>query len=134
MIFLTEEGQTVTGDVIIVEDDPMMQSILADLFKELGAESSLFVTADDALIALLGGSAPPSMIITDFTLPGQLNGLELAQMTYQQWPNVPVILTSGYGPEVAQGLPPTTLFIQKPWSVAQMIEAVLSFDDYRSLG
>ncbi|EPM70746.1 response regulator receiver protein [Pseudomonas syringae pv. theae ICMP 3923] len=58
------------------------------------------------LIYLLQSKTHCALLITDFTLPGQLDGKELAMMVHQRWPSTPILVTTGYGAEVSRGLPP----------------------------
>lgn len=113
--------EAITGKVVIVEDDALMQSILVDMFMDLGADCEAFVTADDALIHLMQSKTVCSLLVTDYTLPGQLDGRELACMVRQRWPEMPVIVTTGYGSEVGNDLPPGVAFLQKPWSIDLMV-------------
>ncbi|WP_420865877.1 hypothetical protein, partial [Pseudomonas avellanae] len=68
------------------------------------------------LTYLLQSKTHCALLITDFTLPGQLDGKELAMMVHQRWPSTPILVTTGYGAEVSRGLPPGIAFLQKPWS------------------
>lgn len=124
MVVDTDDLSLLTGPVVIVEDDDLMQSVLLEIFTELGGDCRAFITADDALIHLLQANQAPTLIVTDYTLPGQLDGRELALMVNQRWPAVPILLISGYGSEIAGGLPERIAFLQKPWSVEQLVEFV----------
>lgn len=115
---------TITGQVVVVEDDALMRGILVGLFTDLGAECAAFVTADDALIHLMQSSSPCSLLVTDYTLPGQLDGKELALMVNERWPEVPIVVTTGYGSEIGDDLPPRIAFLRKPWSIGFMIATV----------
>lgn len=99
-----------------------MQHILVELFTDLGADCLAFQTADDALFYLMDTKRKCALLITDYTLPGQLDGKELAMMVHQRWPQVPIIVATGYGSEVGGDLPSQIAFLQKPWSVELMVE------------
>jgi FixJ family two-component response regulator len=124
MIYDTRGVDVVSGKVIIVEDDELMSSILVDMLTDMGGSCISFVTADDALMHLLQDGASCSLVVTDHTLPGQLSGHDLAFMVKEKWPDVPVVLTSGFGFNVLGDLPLGIVFLEKPWSVEQMVEAV----------
>lgn len=124
MIVNTEGQDVLTGTVVIVEDDDLMQSLMVEIFTDLGATCLAFITADDGLMYLMQSQVPCSLVVTDYTLPGQLDGRELAFMVRERWPNVPVIVTTGYGIEVGNDLPERVAFLQKPWSIQLMIETV----------
>ena len=124
MIVDTKGMASVIGKVIVVEDDDLMQAVVVEILSDLGGSCHAFVTADDALMSLLQSVEPPVLIVTDYTLPGQLDGREFALMVNKRWPAVPIVLTSGYGSEVVGELPGRMVFLQKPWSVDQMANAV----------
>lgn len=111
----------IAGKVVIVEDDALMQRILVEMFSDLGGECAAFLTADDALIDMMQSKIKCELLVTDYTLPGQLNGRELAIMVRQRWPGVPVIVTTGYGAEIGNELPVGVAFLQKPWSMDVMV-------------
>ena len=43
----------IQGEIIIIEDDPTLRSLMVDIVAEIGAEAVAFNTADDALTYLL---------------------------------------------------------------------------------
>ncbi|WP_050577202.1 response regulator [Pseudomonas cremoricolorata] len=107
--------------VLIVEDDALLQSILVEIFTDLGAQCEAFLTADDALIHLLQSQVTYNLIVTDYTLPGQLNGGDFVLMVRQRWTSVPVIMTTGLAVELGSVLPANVAFLQKPWSIEQIV-------------
>lgn len=68
---------------MIVEDDDLMHRLMVGIFTDLGADCSAFFSADDALMHLIKVKSPCALLVTDFTLPGQLDGRELALLMLQ---------------------------------------------------
>lgn len=64
------------GTVIVVEDDPILRSLMTDILAELGATVTSFKTADDALTYLLQSQGQCPLVIVDQALPGQIQGVE----------------------------------------------------------
>lgn len=124
MIYDSHGVDVVTGKVVIVEDDELMANILVDMITDMGGECLSFITADDALVHMLQDDTPCSLVVTDHTVPGQLSGHDFALMVKEKWPEVPVVLTSGFGFNVVGELPTGAVFLHKPWSVEQMVEAI----------
>ncbi|MBL6454566.1 PAS domain S-box protein [Belnapia sp. T6] len=81
--------------VLIVEDDAMVRSTLAETLAELGYQT---IEADDAdaALALLEGGAMADLILTDISMPGSMDGLEFARVAHGRFPQIPVILTTGH--------------------------------------
>lgn len=109
--------------VVVVEDDPILGQILEDLLDERGAHCTKHLTADDALVALLGGGQP-DLFITDHLVPGQLTGGDLADLLLSRWPTLPIIITTGYGYEIRASLPANVVYLQKPWMPASLESAI----------
>jgi DNA-binding NtrC family response regulator len=63
-------------------------------------------------------------------LPGELDGVALAQAITKRYPSIPVLLTSGYAKAMAgrHGLP----ILRKPYQLAALAEAVRSTLNPRS--
>ncbi|RYE71181.1 MAG: response regulator [Oxalobacteraceae bacterium] len=96
--------------------------IISSTSNEETISGSVVIVEDDALMYLLQSKIPCALLITDFTLPGQLDGKELAMMVHQRWPSTPIIVTTGYGTEVSRDLPAGVAFLQKPWSLDQLVQ------------
>lgn len=92
----------------------MLGQILEDLLQERGAHCTKFLTADDALLALLR-DGQPDPLVTDHLVPGQLTGGDLTNLLISRWPTLPIIITTGYGFEIQADLPPNVVYLQKPW-------------------
>jgi DNA-binding NtrC family response regulator len=69
--------------------------MVADALRDVGYE---VVAAHDAVSALrqLENQGPFVLMFSDVTMPGGMNGVELAQHVRAQHPDLPVLLTTGY--------------------------------------
>lgn len=112
-------------EIVIVEDDPLLRTLMTELLVDVEAETVTFVTADDALMHVVESRGKCSLLITDHGVPGQIKGAELASMVRHKWPDVPVILTSGYELDTSS-IPEGVTYLQKPWPINTLIEAVQS--------
>ncbi|WP_028624426.1 response regulator [Pseudomonas sp. Ant30-3] len=113
----------IEGEIIIVEDDPTLRSLMVDIVEEIGAKATAFDTADEALTYLLHAHQQCRLVIADHGVPGQVQGTEFIQMVRGQWPDIAAILTSGYLLD-PQTLPASTLYLHKPWSLDDLVLAV----------
>ena len=50
----------------------------------------------------MNSGADLDLVFTDLVMPGGLSGYELAHRVAMQWPNLPVLLTSGYVDELVR--------------------------------
>jgi DNA-binding NtrC family response regulator len=115
----------ISGDVIVVEDDPTLRFLMAEILKEIGAKTVVFETADDALTHLLTSQGEYPLVIVDHGLPGQIQGIEFIVMVKSRWPAIQSILTSGYLVQPG-AIPSSTIYLHKPWSLDDLVIAVAS--------
>jgi DNA-binding NtrC family response regulator len=115
----------IQGEVVVVEDDPTLRSLMVDIVAEIGAKALAFETADDALTHLLQAHEQCRLVIADHGVPGQIQGIEFIEMVRSRWPTIAAILTSGYliDPET---VPASTIYLHKPWSLDDLVIAVAS--------
>ncbi|HVL77567.1 MAG TPA: ATP-binding protein, partial [Noviherbaspirillum sp.] len=81
--------------VLVVDDDPDLLDIGAELFRNLGYE---VLTARDAAQAtsVLRERSDIGILFSDVVMPGDKSGIELARAARSQRPDLRVILASGY--------------------------------------
>ncbi|WP_278438999.1 response regulator [Pseudomonas oryzihabitans] len=109
--------------VVIVEDDALLGGILEEMLVERGANTVSYSSADEALLGLLQ-TDKPDLLITDHLVPGQLKGADLAELILNRWPELPTIVTTGYGYGISDCLPARVVYLQKPWSIEAMEDAI----------
>jgi CheY-like chemotaxis protein len=93
-------GNHALGRVLIVEDDTLVAELAAGMLGELGFESTITHSATEALEQLAGGEKP-KLVFTDVVMPGGISGIELARKVRQRFPELPILLTTGYSEQVA---------------------------------
>jgi PAS domain S-box-containing protein len=80
--------------ILVVEDNPDVRQVAVSLLDQLGYRTVEAGTAAAALDQLAAGDI--ALVFSDVVLPGQTNGLALARTVNQRYPNIPVVLTTGY--------------------------------------
>lgn len=112
--------------VLLVEDNEAVGSFAQSLLDELGHDVIWATDADDALRILEQRRNEFDLVFTDVVMPG-MNGVGLAQEVRRRWPDLPVVLTSGYSHVLAEqgshGFP----LLQKPYTMDGLL-GVLSGD------
>lgn len=110
--------------LLVVDDEPTILESLATLLKGLGYQ---VIPAEAGAKALqLAATSPPDAVILDLLMP-EMPGLQVLQELRQRFPELPVLLSSGYAPDeqVRQALAlPRTAFLQKPYTLAQLEQAL----------
>ena len=103
--------------VLLVDDDPLIASATAEMLEDLG---HIVVEAASARRALdlLAKNTKVDVVITDHAMPG-MTGVELAHAIGQQWPELPVILATGYA-ELPNGEDHGLPRLSKPYQQDQL--------------
>ena len=79
--------------ILIVDDNPNMSSLLSEMLEVFDYDSVRASDGNEALDLLKDGSI--SMVITDMRMPN-MSGLELLREVKSRFPDLPVVLISGY--------------------------------------
>jgi CheY-like chemotaxis protein len=114
-------GANAHGRVLIVEDDTFVAELAAGMFDELGFSSTVAHSAKDALERLAGGEKP-KLIFSDIVMPGGITGVEFARKVRQRFPELPILLTTGYSEQM--GTSNDFPVLQKPYELDALASAV----------
>jgi predicted ATPase/signal transduction histidine kinase/GAF domain-containing protein/CheY-like chemotaxis protein len=88
--------------VLLVEDEPSLLALTAEVLARLGYEPAPFSDSCAALAAFKAEPRSFDAVITDDVMPG-LSGTGLAAQLRRQRPDLPIVLVSGYtGPTLTQ--------------------------------
>ncbi|MFW6077433.1 MAG: response regulator [Hyphomicrobiales bacterium] len=99
-----------TATVLVVEDDFLVRTCAADALIEAGFQVLQAADAPEALALL--ERAPVDAVFTDINMPGEFDGLGLAERVRGRWPGVAIVITSGRGcPDAPAG----ARFVPKPY-------------------
>jgi signal transduction histidine kinase/CheY-like chemotaxis protein len=103
--------------ILVVEDNEDVAAAVIEMLAQLGHEAT-HVASVGAALGVISGDRPIDLVFTDVLLPGGGSGLDLARELTQRKPDVPVVLTSGYGGGVTGRLAAANLpFLRKPYGI-----------------
>lgn len=108
--------------VILVEDDPMNRLLAVDALERAGFEVADFTRADEA--ASYAECMPERIagLLADINIPGEQDGIDLARIFADRWPETAVVLTSGlFGSGRPPEVPQSAEFIAKPWTAKALM-------------
>jgi len=134
----TEPEDTIDGDflrnrtggepetILIVDDEPQVRAMILRIFEKEGFKVHLAENGVEALDVLERHSDDIDLIILDLTMP-QMSGKETLTRLRKLYPDVPVLLSSGYTlnrdiQELTKQ--PHTYFIHKPYRRSAILETV----------
>jgi CheY-like chemotaxis protein len=112
--------------VMVVDDDPLVVASTAAMLEDVGHAVTEALSGARALDLLLLGTQV-DVVVTDHAMPG-MTGSELARQIRQHWPDLPVILATGYA-ELPNGEDPGLPRLSKPYlqdELAAQIAQVMS--------
>lgn len=105
-------------NILLVEDSEEVSCITVEYLHELGHEVVAVSDAEQAIARIK--EAQFDAVMTDIRLPG-MSGIELARALVKNYPNVPVVIASGFGGLDVEFLlgekMPTVLMLPKPYDL-----------------
>lgn len=107
--------------VLLVEDEVIIRLLAAENLADAGYDVVEAACVTDAL-AILGGRDDVGVLFTDVNMPGDLDGMDLAEMVHSRWPEIKLVVTSGK-PQ-GRRVPDDGRFLRKPYSVDQMTASI----------
>jgi DNA-binding NtrC family response regulator len=86
------------GKVILVDDQPEVLGLLADLMRDHGKASQKFSNGEHALLALKNAREKYDLVVLDLDLgPGNKNGMDILAEMKKKYPDLPVVILTGKG-------------------------------------
>ena len=112
--------------ILFVEDEPIISMVGTEALEEAGHEVLAAYTADDAIECIISTPRQLSCLITDFNMPGRLNGVDLVNWVRVRYPNIPVILATALGHTIDRPWLDRrrVILMDKPYSPASLVEMV----------
>lgn len=99
--------------VLVVDDSAEVAEVTSSLFDHLGYDT-VYRDSAEAALKLLANGTQIDLVFSDIVMPGTIDGVGLASEIRSQYPDLPVILTTGYS-DAAQTAPPDFRILRKPF-------------------
>ena len=117
------EAQNKRFTILIVEDEPAVRLIAADILRDAGYNVIETSTATEAMVVL--SSERVQLVFSDVLMPGSIGGLTLAGWIKTNRPTTPVILCSGISAvsRYLHGRKGVT-FLEKPFGTDELLSLV----------
>ena len=109
--------------VLIVEDEPDVMELVATLLNALGYETESAFNVSQAL-DILNSATSVDLILSDIVLPGELSGVDLAGIVESEFPDIPLVLTSGHPGE--SKVASSHNFLKKPYGINELKQCLES--------
>ena len=119
-------GRNSPPSVLVIDDDPDMRHVLSDFLQRSGYRVVEAANGQDGIFA--AESEPIDAVILDKEMPG-MNGLDVLSFFRHRCPRLPIIFITAFGgrdDEDESRRRGAWLYIEKPFRVATVVEAVQS--------
>jgi CheY-like chemotaxis protein len=116
------------NDVIVADDDPLLVSVLSEIFEGSGYTVR---TSSDGFVALTSiRERVPDILISDLNMP-RMSGFELLSIVRRRFPSIAVIAMSGAysGLAVPQGIAADAFYAKGSSNVDRFFEILCAIKD-----
>jgi two-component system, NtrC family, sensor kinase len=111
------------GTVLLVEDNAEVAEVGRVYFEQLGYKVCLASSAQAGL-DVLERQSNIDLVFSDILMPGGMNGLELADRVRRRFPDIPMLLTTGYSSSGQDAVRGGFQVLQKPYDLAALERAL----------
>ena len=118
--------------VLIVDDSAEVAEVTSSLFEHLGYDT-LYRELAEAALKLLADGARIDLVFSDIVMPGTIDGVGLAREVRSQYPDLPVVLTTGYS-DAARAVPADLRILRKPFDTDALRGFIRDAMDMRLTG
>jgi PAS domain S-box-containing protein len=105
--------------ILLVDDDAGVRATSAAMLADTGYEVSEASSGAAGLDALERGGGRIGLVVADVVMPG-LNGVEFAAIIRRTWPDLPVLLMTGYADSALLGMSAGHEVLRKPFQAAEL--------------
>ncbi|MBX9929935.1 MAG: response regulator [Methylobacterium sp.] len=106
---------------LVVEDDAAIRNLATAVLEETDLDVIACSSAEAAIATLERGDVRVALLFADIRLGGAMDGVALAATVEKRWPEVRVVVTSGYGAREATQLSSQVVYLRKPWRVLDVL-------------
>jgi CheY-like chemotaxis protein len=110
--------------ILVVDDDKAVLRSTVRALEALGYMAVPAVSGQEAL-RLLADGPTTDLVLADFAMP-EMTGVELAKAVHTSYPNLAVILVTGYGDREAFEDLGETQILRKPYDDDELMAAILA--------
>jgi PAS domain S-box-containing protein len=115
-------------NVLLVEDNETVGEFARDVLIELGHRVTWVTDGETALRLLDARRTDFDLVFSDVVMPG-LNGIELGREVRRRWPDLRVVLASGYSHVLAAQNEHEFELLEKPYSMNALLGILLDKPD-----
>lgn len=112
--------------VLLVEDEGLIRTTVAEFLQDKGFKITEARDGDEAA-RLLETSCNFDVLFTDVRMPGTLDGIDMALQARRRYPELPLLIASGYATQLTarlDALQPAAAFLGKPYKLKHVVDTL----------
>jgi signal transduction histidine kinase/ActR/RegA family two-component response regulator len=117
-------GRSLECRVLVVEDNTEVAAAIRPVLETLGCEVTHFAAAAPALEWLDRHPEAVDVVLTDVVMPGDMDGLALAQRVRERHPRLGLLVMTGYAEQLDQITRQGFTVLAKPWTASHLAQAL----------
>lgn len=110
--------------ILLVDDDYGVRLLARDVLEAQGFQVLEACNSAEALKIWREKGPQIELLLTDFAMPGIMNGRKLAESLLAEQPNLKIVMMSGHGSKVVADSILGRHFLQKPFSLHSLASIV----------
>ena len=111
--------------VLLVDDNEMLLSATGDALRARGFDVLARREGGEALAWLAEARGAVDIVVTDVVMP-EVSGLELAASIRRRWPDLPVVVTTGYSEAIERDGVGDFVLIRKPYDLDDLAARLMA--------
>ena len=114
--------------ILVVEDETLVRLDISEYLRSCGFETYEAPNAARAIEILEGSDHAIDLVFSDLQMPGETDGIGLAQWIRKNRPDLPILLTSGDSQRaaLAKELCENEPFLAKPYDAGHAVSRILN--------
>jgi CheY-like chemotaxis protein len=111
------------GRILVVEDDQEVADVCAAALEEFGYSVKRVDSAHKA-IEMLAAKDDIDLVFSDVVMPAGMSGVQMARVVRERFPDLPVLLTTGYSSAAMEALSAGFPILNKPYRIDALRRAI----------
>jgi signal transduction histidine kinase/CheY-like chemotaxis protein len=108
-------------DAVVVDDNDDVRVLTGEVLADVGFRVRYASNGSEALALCEAGSA---LVVSDIVMPGPVDGVALARTIRARWPDMQVVLMTGYSEATKDAVAAGVPVLAKPFTRIALLEAI----------
>jgi len=129
----TDAAPSEKGTILLAEDEPGVRRYTREILERHGYTVLEASDGEAALAVARSHAGPINLLLTDIIMP-MMGGVDLTEKFNAEFPGVPVLFMSGYADQIMRHWNVLSAYIQKPFTMSDLLTQVRELLDRTAPG